>query len=366
MSRKRQSANETLINYKLLGASNGSVLAKMSNRTSGFPLFLLVFLVLVIAAATVLHLIFHVTLYRVKTETWSRNIPLFLYGSLQESLMEKEPNLYKPQAARFTKSYPLLLTKQTHRTSFIQDIVHLPDEVLFLVRLPSANSKLISHKSSLSCSFSQEIHTQVNGIEYLQFGYSTQPRAAVRCQVPPPAIHWSATSVALVGTANYSSDLPEILTKKLGHIDYSSPIKWDYMVYESLATDRDIVLFAKGINNRQGLNIEAKYLRCIFNDTIETTVTVSAQEVFRCEHPSEPVRYHLIASKITLRIHGKSIPSVAYYEIPPTYHSNRSGQDNAQIKKLCACTMVFNVAKYIREWVIYNAHLGVEHFFSVR
>lgn len=386
MSKKRRSTSkESLINngftdYKLLWASNGSVLARIGNRNSGFLLLLLVFLVFFIAGSTVSDLIFQVKLYRVKTETWSRNVSLFQYGTLQESLMEKEVQTARftksytlqesitekeLQTARFTKSYPLLLTNQTNRSSFIQDIVFLPDQVLFLVRLPSANSNLISHKSSLSCSFSQEIHTPVNGIQYLQFGYSTQPRAAVRCQAAPPVTHWSATSIALVGTANYSPDLPEIITGKLGYFDHSSLIKWDYMVYESLATERDIVVFSKGLNNRQGLNIEPKYLRCLFNNTIETMVTLSAQEVFRCEQPNESVRYDLIASKITLRIHGKSIPSAAYYEIPPSHHSSKSSsEDIAQkMKILCACTMVFNVAKYIREWVIYHSHLGVEHFF---
>jgi len=168
-----------------------------------------------------------------------------------------------------------------------------------------------------------------------------------------------------VDTTNYSSDLLEIITTKLGYFYHSKPIKWDYIVYEGLATERDIVVFAKGINNRQGLNIETKYLHCIFNNTIETMVTLSAQEVFICEHPNELVPYQLIASEVTLRIHGKSIPSVTYYEILPSHHSRKSStQDNAQkMKLLCAGTMVFNVAKYIRELVIYHSHLGVEHFF---
>jgi hypothetical protein len=373
MSRKVRSTKDTLINndfteYKLLEESDGSVSVRIRDRTSGLHLLrFFAFLVLTIAAATAVSVIFQVTLHRVNTETRLTSIPLFFYGSLQESLMEKEPNDYTARV-RIRESYallPNLTVKQTqiHGISFIQDIVLLPDEILFLVRLPSANSKLVSHKLSLSCSFLPEINTPVNGIDYLQFGSSTQPRAAVRCQPPPPDTHWSATSVALVGTSNYSSHLPEIIAAKLGYIEHSSPIKWDYMVYESFSTDRDIVLFAKGINHRQGLNVEPRYLRCIFNNTIETMVTLSAQEIFRCEHPNEPVRYHLIASKITLAIRGKSIPSVAYYEIPPTYDLNKTSQDDAQITKLCACTMVFNVAKYIREWVIYNSHLGVQHFF---
>ena len=92
-------------------------------------------------------LAFGVTIYRFKTNTWFKNIPLYLYESLQESLIEKEPNkYYKPQAARFTMSYAVLLSKQTHEIYFIQDIVYLVDEIFLLVFLPSTNSKLISHR----------------------------------------------------------------------------------------------------------------------------------------------------------------------------------------------------------------------------
>ena len=92
------------------------------------------------------------------------------------------------------------------------------------------------------------------------------------------------------------------------------------MVYERFIIDKDIVLFTKGINHKQGLNVVAQDLCCIFNGTIETSVTISAQEVFRCEHPKEKMLHQLIGSKITLSIHGKPIPSVVYYNIPPSYH----------------------------------------------
>ena len=47
------------------------------------------------------------------------------------------------------------------------------------------------------------------------------------------------------------------------------------MVYESFSTERDIVLFAKGMINRQWLNLEAKYVGCIFNNTINYYVLQS-------------------------------------------------------------------------------------------
>lgn len=66
--------------------------------------------------------------------------------------MDKEPDDYTVQAG-IRENYALMenpSVKQTHGISFIQDIVLLPEEILFLVRLPSADSKLISHKSALS------------------------------------------------------------------------------------------------------------------------------------------------------------------------------------------------------------------------
>ena len=37
-------------------------------------------------------------------------------------------------------------------------------------------------------------------------------------------------------------------------------------------------------------------------------------------------------------------------ESPPKHH-------------ICACTMIYNVSKFLREWVFYHSHLGVEKFF---
>ena len=103
-------------------------------------------------------------------------------------------------------------------------------------------------------------------------------------------------------------------------MNYSHPIEWNHMVYESFIIDKDIVLFAKGINHKQGLNVAAQDLHCIFNGTIETSVAIFSQEVFRCEHPEQKMLHQLIGSKITLSIHGYPIPSIVYYNIPPSYY----------------------------------------------
>eukprot|EP01018_Ginkgo_biloba_P004861 Gb_33001 [translate_table: standard] len=312
------------------------------------------------------------TLDTVIVETRLR-VPLFLHGS--QKGLASELNLFQRQP-RFTEKYAQLqLQTNLHsegisiqEISFLQDVVLLPEEALFLVRLPSAESKVNLHKSSLRCSFSDKISTRVNGIDYLlQSSQESQGRAAVRCQTPPEGTQWSARQVALYDTT-YNS-----VTAK-SSIDYSQPIQWDFLVYESFVTDIDVILFAKGINHKQGLNVAAQSLRCVFNHSIETSVTTSAQEVFRCEHPHEQIRSDLVGSKISLLIHGKTIPSVAYYELPSSsnhgfLHVNSLISEKNPVNttekqvNLCACTMVFNVGKYVREWVIYNSHLGVEHFF---
>ncbi|KAF9601768.1 hypothetical protein IFM89_022936 [Coptis chinensis] len=90
----------------------------------------------------------------------------------------------------------------------------------------------------------------------------------------------------------------------------------------------------------------------------------NAVEMIRCNHPTETELGSLFKDgdekiKISLEIVGirpVRVPSVAYY-VPKS--SIEDGEGKAQ---LCACTMVYNVAKFLKEWVIYNSKLGVEKF----
>ncbi|KAH9291852.1 hypothetical protein KI387_042961 [Taxus chinensis] len=51
------------------------------------------------------------------------------------------------------------------------------------------------------------------------------------------------------------------------------------------------------------------------------------------------------------------MPSAAYYNIP------EAKKDIIPNKLLCACTMVFNAAKFMKEWIIYHSHVGLDEFF---
>ncbi|KAL2499281.1 protein of unknown function (DUF23) [Abeliophyllum distichum] len=144
--------------------------------------------------------------------------------------------------------------------------------------------------------------------------------------------------------------------------------RWTYIVYDSLTTDNDVVLFVKGFNNRQGINREPREFRCIFgndlNNGVRTAVTTSMQEVFRCQLPEltdvnsadEDTDQQRIKVSLETVEGSKVVPSVAYYT-----HS-RKLDAGKQKSLLCASTMVYNVGKFLKEWVLYHSRIGVEKF----
>ncbi|KAK7311021.1 hypothetical protein RJT34_08873 [Clitoria ternatea] len=151
-------------------------------------------------------------------------------------------------------------------------------------------------------------------------------------------------------------------------------IRWNFLVYESFSTDDDVVLFAKGVNNRQRYDRSPHELRCVFDfdfgDVIRSDVTSSVQEVFRCPHPDpselDYYSYEPQRIKISLEIVNENIvvPSVAYYTPrPKPKPTNTFITPKAQEKHfLCACTMVYNVGKFLQEWVMYHSKVGVDNF----
>ncbi|KAF9601939.1 hypothetical protein IFM89_024273 [Coptis chinensis] len=232
--------------------------------------------------------------------------------------------------------------------------VLLPDwEVLFV----SSPDSILSKDNEYTCVFQ---NNETSPGEYTGFLQSSN-RTVFKCEVPD--------SVRCIRPL-----LKPILTKSDENITFSNGsnavemIRWSFLAYESLSTENDVILFAKGINNRQGVNRSPEELLCVFDNgvgySVKTSVVTSAQEVFRCNHPTETELGSLFKDgdekiKISLEIVGirpVRVPSVAYY-VPKS--SIEDGEGKAQ---LCACTMVCNVAKFLKEWVIYNSKLGVEKF----
>ncbi|MCL7040903.1 hypothetical protein MKW94_023587 [Papaver nudicaule] len=134
------------------------------------------------------------------------------------------------------------------------------------------------------------------------------------------------------------------------------------MCYDSFSTEEDVILFVKGANkNHLAINRSPTELKCLFSNgvnTVITSVTSSSQEVFRCLHPSETEIHGLGDEKIrvALQLNDSVIPSVAYYR--PLARN----LIHPEKKQLCASTMVHNVSKFLREWVIFHSRLGIDKF----
>ncbi|KAL1820711.1 hypothetical protein ACET3Z_015580 [Daucus carota] len=137
-------------------------------------------------------------------------------------------------------------------------------------------------------------------------------------------------------------------------------LRWDFIVYDVLLTKNDVVVFVKGVNRRQGVNRTPQEFNCVFGDDLanaaRTPVTTSLQEVFRCHRPDLSDVSTLVRVSLEFTANKMVMPSIAYED---------PGRKLAVAKPkslLCACTMVFNVAKFLREWVIYHSKIGVEKF----
>ncbi|KAK4744433.1 hypothetical protein SAY87_010745 [Trapa incisa] len=151
-------------------------------------------------------------------------------------------------------------------------------------------------------------------------------------------------------------------------------LRWSFLAYESLSTEDDVILFVKGVNSRQGINRSPLEFNCVFfsggdpSVSVRTAVTSSAQEVFRCAHPDLTVaalegsegNMEKPRIKISLEIlrEKRIIPTVALYA-----PKSASVQPTTSKSLTCASTMVYNVAKFLPEWVIYHSRIGVERFF---
>lgn len=137
-------------------------------------------------------------------------------------------------------------------------------------------------------------------------------------------------------------------------------LRWDFIVYDVLFTTNDVVVFVKGVNKRQGVNRTPQEFNCVFGDDVSnatrTSVTSSLQEVFRCERPDLTAVSTLVRVSVEYTADKNVMPSIAYGDTV----RNLTVRNPKSL--LCACTMVYNVGKFLREWVIYHSKIGVDKF----
>lgn len=261
---------------------------------------------------------------------------------------------------------------QGHHRSSDLDAVLLPDwEVLVLLR-PGDDDD--APPGNATCAFPAGATSPARSLGRMP----ASGRRAYTCAMPRPERRHSRPFraprlVVVAATTTLSSSSSEeerSLTPEM--------MRWSgRLVYDSaaLAAGGDVLVFAKGVNARQGVNRDATDVRCIYyrrgiSGSAATVVaslpaSTSAQQVFRCPPPPSTAAMTMTASpaeaqqlRVTIAVAGEDpIPSVATYTPPPP------PPPPPKKKLICGCTMVRDVAKFLREWVVYHAAVGVDRFY---
>ncbi|XP_050236971.1 glycosyltransferase family 92 protein RCOM_0530710 [Mercurialis annua] len=253
-----------------------------------------------------------------------------------------------------TRSLPLV----------VEDRVLFPDHVLLIV-----SNKVLHSSQNLECVyynlFSSEdlvLRPVISVDDY------HGDKSVIRCPIPPTNCsasvnlrwYWEAAQggAAAVKTAAVAS--------------------WDRVVYEAVLDWNSAVVFVKGLNLRPHKESDPTQFRCHFGLSkfdkdegfvFSTDAVAAAQEVIRCllprsiqNNPGKAQGIRVTVSHVDAREDGvdRPLPSVAKVYSAKSYDDKRSNKGKYE---LCACTMMWNQASFLREWIAYHAWLGVERWF---
>ncbi|AES64711.1 putative Glycosyltransferase family 92 [Medicago truncatula] len=237
----------------------------------------------------------------------------------------------------------------------IRETVLLPDHVLIFLNYPL--SFRYHTKRDLQCVYSSDHDSKPRLTQEPVQLYSIRlHEQIVRCPIPP-----RGENISLMIKSN-----GPIQIKK------SSIHNWEPLVYEALF-DRDntTIVFVKGLNLRPEKLGEPSRFQCVYgwdftkpNFLFKSDVLSVAQEIIRCKTPISILTQVQSQSqayvKVSIQVEGKKIfPSIARPELISSQKPARRRKPH----ELCICTMLRNQARFIKEWVMYHAKIGVERWF---
>ncbi|KAG6659638.1 glycosyltransferase family 92 protein RCOM_0530710-like [Carya illinoinensis] len=244
------------------------------------------------------------------------------------------------------------------RSISIRETVMLPDQALiFLNYLPSAR---LFTKEDLDCvylsveSSQRQLRKPPVDVE----GGWDRDNQIVRCPRQPRGF---TVSLAL---------------KSSGHVPPPVPShRWDSLAYEAMI-DRDntTIVFVKGLNLRPERLSNVSRFECVYGwdfrrpkFLLRSDVVSIAQEIVRCKTPlsvlNSPRRMSTSNNsvKVSVRLKGRGI----FRSIARPGSGLRPGNDPYTRKQyeMCVCTMLRNQARFLKEWVMYHARIGVQRWF---
>ncbi|PKA60223.1 UPF0392 protein [Apostasia shenzhenica] len=267
------------------------------------------------------------------------------------------PTWRNPTLNAFSGDYPNLRRSPSFHSSpagfVVEAAVSFPDEVLLFLK-----PKSIAAGTKLRCLYflSPSGESQLS----LPPVSSSVSGDFIRCPLPPKtdAFNMSLSQTSL-------PQLPPLL-----------PLRWDIVAYAAVLdpVDNSTVVFAKGHNLRPARLSNPSSFECIFawdffhpKYSLSSEAISAAQEIFRCRTPLSVFHRlgHHPTSKspfvsVRFKAHGSfPLPSIARHDPLFPRLLNHRRKDH----RMCVCTMLRNQARFLREWIIYHTHIGVERWF---
>ncbi|PON95262.1 Glycosyltransferase [Trema orientale] len=240
----------------------------------------------------------------------------------------------------------------------IREVVMLPDQALVFLNYPP--SARLFTKEDIACIYSSANNSTKRKLVKkspisVDIGGDESGSQIVRYPLVPRGF---AVSVGL---------------KPKGEIHAGPAHRWDSLAYEALI-DRDntTIVFVKGLNLRPEKVSDATKFECVYGwdfrspkFLLRSEVILIAQEIVRCRTPlsvlSGPMRVNS-SVKVSVRMKGRenfNLQTIARPRTRPESNPNLTRKHH----EMCVCTMVRNQARFLKEWVMYHAQIGVQRWF---
>ncbi|CAO2829103.1 unnamed protein product [Amaranthus hypochondriacus] len=267
----------------------------------------------------------------------------------------------------------------------LESRVLFSDHVLLILSHEGKNSS-VEFGEKIDCVYHKELDGNLveDGTEYSEETVTYPMLSAddygngrwiVRCPTPPENC---SAAVRLQGR----EEAGEGIEWEVGKVENQTVQSWDMVAYDAAFDGEDVaVVFVKGLQLKSDRESNPNLFNCVFSkegeDNAFTSKAITAvQEVIRCPLPPElkanswNEKEVQVTVETILKVPGRSqlkgfrpqlVPSIA-----KLYKSRNKNNDMSRSNhkyNLCACTMVWNQAAFIREWVMYHAWLGIERWF---
>eukprot|EP00252_Welwitschia_mirabilis_P022368 TRINITY_DN6030_c0_g2_i1.p1 TRINITY_DN6030_c0_g2~~TRINITY_DN6030_c0_g2_i1.p1 ORF type:complete len:511 (-),score=65.98 TRINITY_DN6030_c0_g2_i1:550-2082(-) len=243
----------------------------------------------------------------------------------------------------------------------------LPENVVVFVKFCQDCAPL--KKEEIVCFYGEKSQTPAISVELKEPGHMM-----IKCPHFPPSTEKLPLKLKLKGGDIW------VPSETL----YPANFRGNLLAYEALLEPDSVILMVKGLNLRSGKISSTDNLVCVFassinsslhysnrfrkleklnfgKNVIKTRVLMAAQEVLRCEKPNGITTQELDGMKVSVWEYRRGLlPSVARLNVN---FSESLRESSERMHSVCACTMIWNQASFLEEWIMYHSYLGISKWF---